>query len=250
MHVVPVRSTIIKLKAGGLFVHNPVAPTKECISLVRELESMYGPVKIIVLSTLGVEHKGTLGAFAAEFPSAEIFVQPDQYSFPINLPTQIFIPFGRNLRVIPTKSSDAPWKDDLDHACMKTLKAKSAGGYGETAFFHYETKTLLVTDSIVRIDDSPPAIIQDDPRALLYHARDTIDDIVVDSMETRKKGWRRMVLFGLTFQPSGIKIKSFQNAFNKLDKVPKEMSELGKGAIPFNQALYPVCQYIIDVSFN
>ncbi|GFH33280.1 uncharacterized protein HaLaN_32627, partial [Haematococcus lacustris] len=33
----PVRMTVIKLKSGGLWVHAPVAPTEECVRLVKEL---------------------------------------------------------------------------------------------------------------------------------------------------------------------------------------------------------------------
>jgi hypothetical protein len=53
-----VRCTIIKLSAG-LFRNNPVAPTPECIRLVRELEEIHGPVRYITLSSLALEHKGT-----------------------------------------------------------------------------------------------------------------------------------------------------------------------------------------------
>lgn len=77
------------------------------------------------------------------------------------------------------------------------------GGFGDTAFFHKETKTLLVTDAVIRVDNEAPEIIQEDPRALLYHSRDCMTDIVDDSAANRQKGWRRMVLFGLTFQPAG-----------------------------------------------
>lgn len=31
----PVRMTVIKLKTGGLWVHAPVAPTAECVRLVK-----------------------------------------------------------------------------------------------------------------------------------------------------------------------------------------------------------------------
>jgi hypothetical protein len=31
------------------------------------------------------------------------------------------------------------------------LKFKSVGGFGETAIFHRETKTLLVTDTVVKV---------------------------------------------------------------------------------------------------
>lgn len=77
------------------------------------------------------------------------------------------------------------------------------GGFAETAFFHKDTKTLLVTDTIIRVDNEPPAIIQDDPRSLIYHSRNKMPDIVDDTPENRRKGWRRMVLFGLFFRPAG-----------------------------------------------
>ena len=77
------------------------------------------------------------------------------------------------------------------------------GGFGDTAFFHRETKTLLVTDAVIRVDNEAPEIIQEDPRALLYHSRDFMTEIIEDTPKNRQKGWRRMVLFGLTFQPAG-----------------------------------------------
>ena len=123
---------------------------------------------------------------------------------------------------------------------MGPLKPPGAGGFGDTAFFHIATKTLLVTDAVVRVDDEPPAIIQDDPRALLYHARDTQTDIVADSPENRRKGWRRLVLFALTFQPSGINVLDTFEAIKGLNKVDPEMKKLGAGAIPYDGGLYPV----------
>lgn len=41
--------TVVRLKNGDLWVHDPVAPTAECLRLVNEL----GPVKHIVLATTG-----------------------------------------------------------------------------------------------------------------------------------------------------------------------------------------------------
>ena len=43
-----VRMVVIKLKSGGLWVHAPIAPTKECIKLLQELDA---PVEYIVLPT-------------------------------------------------------------------------------------------------------------------------------------------------------------------------------------------------------
>ena len=90
-----------------------------------------------------------------------------------------------------------------------------------------------------RIDDEPPAIIQEDPRALLYHARDDMFQIVQDSPLNRRKGWRRMVLFGLTFQPAGINILDSLEALKLTKQVDSEMKKLGDGAIPFDGGFYP-----------
>eukprot|EP01038_Epipyxis_sp_PR26KG_P005653 gene5653-7807_t len=237
---VPVRSTIIKLSSGGLFINNPVAPTEECISYVRKLEQVHGPVRFIVLSSLALEHKGTTGAFARYFPSANIYLQPGQYSVPINLPSQLYFPFGRKLNYIPANSKDAPWYADIDHEIVgPLLPPTGVGGYAETAFFHRSTKTLLVTDSIIKVTDDAPDIVQEDPRALLYHARNTMLDVVVDNAENRRKGWRRMVLFGLVFQPTGIEVKEFSESFKIAQTVDPEMKKLGEGAIPFAPGLYP-----------
>ena len=51
------RMTVVVLKSGGLFVNNPVAPTKECLRLLQELVDVHGPVKYITLSTAALEHK-------------------------------------------------------------------------------------------------------------------------------------------------------------------------------------------------
>ena len=156
-NTVPVRSTVIRLSGGGLFVNNPVAPTQECIELMRELESKCGPVKYIVLSSLALEHKGTTGAFAANFPASSVYVQPGQYSFPVNLPVNFFFPFGKKIREIPSNSSEAPWYGEIDHAILGPLRPPGIGGFAETAFFHRPSKTLLVTDAIVKVARAPAA---------------------------------------------------------------------------------------------
>ena len=69
---VPVRQTVIKLADGGLWVHNPVAPTAECISMVQALEAKHGAVRHIVLGTLGLEHKALAGPFTRCFPLAKV----------------------------------------------------------------------------------------------------------------------------------------------------------------------------------
>lgn len=235
---VPVRCTVVKLKGGGLFVYNPVAPTKECISIMKDLESRHGTVKLIVLGSLGLEHKATVGPFSRYFKDAEIYLQRGQWSFPLNLPTSLYgFSFGKVLRDIPLNNIEAPWNADFDHVCVGPLKFKSVGGFGETAFLHRSSGTLLVTDAVVKVEDEPPAIIQEDPRALLFHARDKMTDVVVDTTETRRKGWRRMTLFSLVFFPAGIDVSGVVETFDQLKDVPKDMKLLGDGAIPINGGL-------------
>ena len=132
-------------------MNNPVAPTEECIELVRELESKYGPVKYITLSSLALEHKGTAGAFSSYFPQSSVYVQPGQYSFPVDLPVNLFFPFGKTIREIPADSRTAPWYDDIDHAILGPLRPPGVGGFAETAYFHRISKTLLVTDTVVKV---------------------------------------------------------------------------------------------------
>ncbi len=50
----PIRATVVRLADGRLWVHAPVAPTKECLRLLNELG---GGVAYIVLPTTAFEHK-------------------------------------------------------------------------------------------------------------------------------------------------------------------------------------------------
>lgn len=56
-----------------------------------------------------------------------------------------------------------------------------------------ETRTLLVTDMVVKVDGEVPDIVAEDPRPLLFHARDNALEKVEDTREVRLKGWRRIV---------------------------------------------------------
>jgi hypothetical protein len=225
--VVPIRQTVIKLKGGGLWVHNPIAPTRELIDMMRRLEEKHGPVKHIVLGTLGIEHKFTAGPFSRKFRQAQVWVMPGQYSFPLNLPN-LFLGFtGGKPRVLPEDPKDCPFSDEIDYIIFGPLQFQSVGGFGETGFFHKKTRTLLVTDAIVEVRDDPPAIVTEDPRALLFHARDAIDEEIVNSPQTRRKGWRRIAQFGLNFLPSALDVVPAVESITDLQKVPKSMKNLG-----------------------
>jgi hypothetical protein len=223
--VVPIRMTVVKLRGGGLLVYAPVAPTLECIELVNELVAIHGDVKYIILPTIsGLEHKVFVGPFARQFAHSQVWVTPDQWSFPVNLPLSwLGLPVGRT-QILPADSSQTPFSDEFDYAILKTIDL-GPGQFAEVAFFHPRSRTLLVTDSIVSIPLEPPAIVQSDPLPLLFHAKDIASDIPTDTPTQRRKGWQRICLFALYFQPSVLEIlqwgEAISAAFTSADRSPQ-----------------------------
>ena len=217
---VPVRMTVIKLDGDasrgeppGLFVYNPVAPTRACVRAMRRLEAEHGPVRHVVLGTLGLEHKVYFGPFAQRFAAtARAWYTPGQYSFPVKGLPETLLGFPRGAAPVPADGGlaarTAPWSAELEHATLGPFFSRD-GGFGETAFHHRASGTTLVTDTLVAVRDWPwrgNAILEDDPRPLLYHARDDARERVEDTPQARAKGWRHVALFGLLFQPSPIDV--------------------------------------------
>ncbi len=94
--------------------------------------------------------------------------------------------------------------------------------FTECAFYHKRTKTLLVTDAVIYVDDKAPSVIP--TKALLGIARDgwlarlvnggrskeevqaiarDEKEAVEDTPQNRMLGWMRMCLLVLYFQPAG-----------------------------------------------
>ncbi len=231
--VVPIRMTVIKLDAGGLLVYAPVAPTKECIRLVNELVAEYGDVKYIILPTIsGLEHKVFVEPFARCFPNSQVFVTPHQWSFPFNLPLSwLGFPTQRTY-ALPEDSRQTPFGDEFDYAMLGPIEL-GTGRFAEIAFFHKRSHTLLVTDTIISIPEYPPAIVQLDPYPLLFHAKDTSVDIVIDNQANRCKGWQRITLFALYFRPQALEIITFKKVLHQALKAPERSPKAYFGLFPF-----------------
>lgn len=73
---VPIRMTVLRLNDGGLLVYGAVAPTPECISMLRQLEATHGKVRFLILPTVAVEHKTFAGPLARQLPEAEVWYAP------------------------------------------------------------------------------------------------------------------------------------------------------------------------------
>jgi len=201
---VPIRMTVVRLEAGGLLVYAPVAPTRECIRWMRELEERHGTVQYILLPTVsGIEHKAFVGPFSRCFPEAQVYVAPHQWSYPFNLPLSWLGLPGKRTQRLPEDPRQVPFADEFDYEILGPISL-GLGPFEEVALFHRRSHTLLVTDTLVSIPDTPPPITQLDPYPLLFHARDTADEPIQDTTANRRKGWQRIALFSFYFRPSAL----------------------------------------------
>lgn len=230
--VVPIRMTVVKLQPRGLLVYSPVAPTRECLQMMRSLEAQHGSVRYIIQSTTtGIEHKVFVGPFARQFPKAEIYVAPNQWSFPLNLPLSwLGLPSQRTQVLRP--DTRLPFGDQFDFAILGPIKL-GLGPFVEVALFHRATRTLLLTDSLVSVPFDPPAVHGLDPYPLLFHARDRADEPMVDTPENRRRGWHRIALFAFFFRPSSLDVPTLREAFKAAKNAPDRSRKAYFGLYPF-----------------
>lgn len=199
--VVPIRMTVVRLAAGGLLIYAPIAPTRECLRLLQELIDQHGPVQYLVLpTTSGLEHKVFVAPFARRFPTAQVLVTPQQWSFPLNLPLSWLGFPPERTQVLSGDFNPLPFAEEFDLALLGPI-ALGLGHFSELALLHRRSRTLLLTDTLVSIPETPPEIVQLDPAPLLYHAKDDVVDAPVDTPENRRKGWQRISLFAFYFRP-------------------------------------------------
>ncbi|KAF8042136.1 hypothetical protein BT93_A0673 [Corymbia citriodora subsp. variegata] len=203
-----IRMTVIKLKSGGLWVHAPIAPTKECIELVKELGA---PVECIVLPTFAYEHKIFVGPFSRKFPKARVWVAPRQWSWPLNLPLEFFGIF--RAKTLKDEDLSTPWADEIEQKVLSSPEV-GIGPYVEVAFYHKRTRTLLITDAVIFVPKKPPECISKESLLasaknglavkILSKGKEVPEEPVVDNNMNRQKGWERMVLQILFLGPSNL----------------------------------------------
>lgn len=204
--VTTIRMTVVKLCDGDLLVYAPIAPTRECIALLDELEA---PVKHIILTTHAYEHKVFISPFQRRYPKAQVYVPPDLWSFPLNLPLPLLGIF--NAKVLTSDDMQLPWSDELSY---KVLSAKiGLAPYIEVAFYHKAAKVLLVTDAVIFIPEDPPEVInrdklqragEDNLFVRLLYAKDKAQQ-VRNRDEQEKLGWKRMALLISYFSPEHLR---------------------------------------------
>ena len=151
---VNVRMTVTRLASGGLLVYNPIAPTQECLA---QLGALNAPVEYILLGSAAYEHKVFVGPFSRKFPKADVYVAPQQYSWPLPLPLPLLGIFAKGTLAHDDKST--PWAQDFEQKVLAAPRFAVAGLYTEVALFHKASRTLLVTDAVVQIPTKPPPCI-------------------------------------------------------------------------------------------
>ena len=161
-----IRMTVIRLEDGTLWVNAPVAPTGECLALLKEL----GEVSHIVLPVTALEHKAFFGPFVRSFPKAKTWVAPGQYGpfgelkpnsldgsgkdgYAISMPYRVD-------GVLGDASNPPPWAGELAMKLFYVDLPGNAGPVSEAAFFHKASKTLICTDAVVYVPPTPPPIFE------------------------------------------------------------------------------------------
>ncbi|GMH59768.1 hypothetical protein TrST_g1589 [Triparma strigata] len=262
---VPIRMTVIKMKvpAPGLLVYAPVAPTKECLKLLQPLIDEHGPIKFIILPSTAVEHKVNAGPFARAFPKAEFYAVDQQYSFPVSLPNS-FLGLPSWTKPLPRSGEGVNnvFGDEFEHEVL-TVKPGPGSFFQDVALFHKPSKTLTVCDALLSVTEEPPEILTSEPeyvKALLFHARDEPLQLVEDSPEARRKGWRRIVLLFNFFIPGATQADIGLDPLLKLDfsyKLgwggwqpfswrPSEIESFEKYSAGGRPTLLPIIQIILN----
>mmetsp|Transcript_58355 Transcript_58355/g.126185 ORF Transcript_58355/g.126185 Transcript_58355/m.126185 type:complete len:430 (+) Transcript_58355:49-1338(+) len=144
-----IRMTVVKLRDGTLWVSAPITPTRQCLRLLDEL----GPVAHLVVPTAALEHSISLNEFARIYPDAKLWVSPGQSTYPLLSPS------GPRLNVLG-KGDAPPWHSDLDYKVFYVSPPETASSFSEVAFFHRDSKTLLVTDCALKVPTTAPKILE------------------------------------------------------------------------------------------
>ena len=127
------RMTVVRLASGALFIHSPCDLDPETRNAIEQL----GPVAFIVAP--GTYHYLHLSSAQHAFPEAETFICPGIER--------------KNPRIefdwLLADRPDPRWADDFDQVLVRGSKY-----IWEVAFFHKNTRTLLLVDLIENFTDA------------------------------------------------------------------------------------------------
>jgi hypothetical protein len=134
--VLPVRMTVIQLRDGSLLLHSPTRFTE---SLRREVEAL-GRVRHLVAPN--VAHWVYLKAWQEAFPTATTWAAPG-----LRERSQVR-KSGVRLDHDLGDTAPAAWGDEIE-----TVVVPGGLGFREVALFHRTTRTLLLTDLVLNLEE-------------------------------------------------------------------------------------------------
>ncbi len=176
-----IRTNVVKLSSGGLWVCGPLWPTEEYCKLLDEL----GEVTDVVLPVNALEHKAAMKQFVEKYPKAKVWIAPGQYgpfgecgaikagmtsgqieqvvkdaSKTMGYRVDGVLPIGSlsqdSAESIMPKNLRPSWINDGQFSA-ETLYVElpeNAGPVSETAFHHKASDTLFVTDAVICVPSS------------------------------------------------------------------------------------------------
>jgi len=204
------RCVVARLDDGSLWVHAPLAPTREFFEMVEScaIDGSAGSVKYVVVPTYALEHKIYTKDALARWTEAALFAAPGQFTFPFAGIGDDVV-FGKRVDYVlegsdlNPRASIVPWTKEIAFETLEAgtfdVGAKSQTIY-ETAFFHKATRTLIVTDAVARVPLEPPAANSVD-KLLVVSQRSTADPIPEDTVEARQIGFEKTALLVNYFFP-------------------------------------------------
>jgi hypothetical protein len=128
------RMTVVRLKNGDLFLHSPIAFEA---ALAGRLQSM-GKIRHLV--SPNQFHYAHIGEWSRAFPDAVTWASPGVRARA--RACGIDVRFKRDLSVEPPEE----WRDEIDQTAIP------GGIFGEIVFFHKQSKTLILADTIINFE--------------------------------------------------------------------------------------------------
>jgi short-subunit dehydrogenase len=145
----PIRMTVIRLANGHLLLHSP---TRYAPAIGRQLDAL-GPVRHLIAPSFG--HWMFVQEWQAAYPQAASWAAPGVGRRPQVRAAGVH--FDHELG----EESPAAWAGEIDQVVVR------AGPFAEVEFFHRASRTLVLTDLVIRLEpDQMPAPWRAPARAL------------------------------------------------------------------------------------
>lgn len=131
----PTRMVVVRLQNGGLWLHSPVQPDAKILTALTAL----GPVQHLIAPNW--LHFASLTAWKHLYPKAQCWVAPGVVARAAKKDMPLHV--DHHL----TSETPEVWAEDLDQMIFGGSRV-----HREAVFFHYASKTLILTDLIENLE--------------------------------------------------------------------------------------------------